>query len=211
VPASTADQCGSGWRKPGTEPRRSPASSTVQSSGVRLTSAHHRVDLAIRGWGLSATICFVRASECVHVAVDDYSRVAYVEILDNERGVSAVGFLERMCAWFADRGITVPRSSPTTGLLHRPRLRHRVQNPESQTSPHPAPAGHAPTAKPNASSKPCSANGLRRRLPHQQPTRAGTPRLARLLQPATTPRRPQPPSTRHAATHRLTNLPGIYN
>lgn len=45
--------------------------------------------------------------EFVHVAVDDYSRVAYVEILDDERKTTAIGFLERMVAWFADRGITV--------------------------------------------------------------------------------------------------------
>jgi transposase InsO family protein len=45
--------------------------------------------------------------ESVHVAVDDYSRVAYVEILEDERRASTVGFLERMVAWFEDRGITI--------------------------------------------------------------------------------------------------------
>jgi len=45
--------------------------------------------------------------EFVHVAVDDFSRVAYVEILEDERKTSAVGFLERMRAWFADRGIVI--------------------------------------------------------------------------------------------------------
>jgi len=45
--------------------------------------------------------------EFVHVAIDDFSRVAYVEILDDERKTSAIGFLERMRAWFAARGITV--------------------------------------------------------------------------------------------------------
>ncbi len=37
------------------------------------------------------------------------------------------------------------------------------------------------------------------------------PRLARLLQPPTTPQRPRPPTTRHAAIRRLTNVPGIYS
>jgi transposase InsO family protein len=43
----------------------------------------------------------------VHVAVDDHTRVAYVEILDDERKASAIGFLERMVAWFADKGVNV--------------------------------------------------------------------------------------------------------
>jgi transposase InsO family protein len=45
--------------------------------------------------------------ESVHVAVDDYSRVAYVEILEDEQQATTVGFLERTVAWFADRGITI--------------------------------------------------------------------------------------------------------
>ena len=45
--------------------------------------------------------------EFVHVAVDDYSRVAYVEILDDERASSAIAFLERAVVWFAERGVRV--------------------------------------------------------------------------------------------------------
>jgi transposase InsO family protein len=45
--------------------------------------------------------------ECIHVAVDDYSRIAYVEILDDELATSAIGFLQRLRAWFAERGITI--------------------------------------------------------------------------------------------------------
>jgi transposase InsO family protein len=45
--------------------------------------------------------------EFVHVGVDDYSRVAYVEILDDERASTAIGFLERLRAWFAARGIII--------------------------------------------------------------------------------------------------------
>jgi transposase len=40
--------------------------------------------------------------ECVHVAVDDYSRLAYAEVLDDERIPSAVGFLQRAVRFFAD-------------------------------------------------------------------------------------------------------------
>jgi transposase InsO family protein len=45
--------------------------------------------------------------EFVHVAVDDYSRVAYVEILPDETARSAIGFLERAVAWFAIHGVRV--------------------------------------------------------------------------------------------------------
>ena len=45
--------------------------------------------------------------EYVHVAVDDYSRLAYVEVLDDEKGVTAAGFLRRAIAFFARYGIRV--------------------------------------------------------------------------------------------------------
>jgi transposase InsO family protein len=47
--------------------------------------------------------------EFVHVAVDDYSRVAYVEILGDERGDTCAAFLERAIAWFGARGARVER------------------------------------------------------------------------------------------------------
>jgi transposase InsO family protein len=42
-----------------------------------------------------------------HVAVDDHSRLAYVELLPGERAVDAVAFLERAVRWYADQGIAV--------------------------------------------------------------------------------------------------------
>jgi transposase InsO family protein len=45
--------------------------------------------------------------EAVHVAVDDATRLAYVEVLADQRATTAVGFLARATAWFATRGITV--------------------------------------------------------------------------------------------------------
>jgi hypothetical protein len=42
----------------------------------------------------------------VHAAVDDHSRLAYAEILDDERGPACAGFLLRAAAWFADHGIS---------------------------------------------------------------------------------------------------------
>lgn len=47
--------------------------------------------------------------EFVHVAIDDYSRVAYVEVLEDERKATCAGFLRRAAAWFAEQGIRIRR------------------------------------------------------------------------------------------------------
>jgi transposase InsO family protein len=47
--------------------------------------------------------------EYLYVCVDDYSRVAYVELLANERGATAAGFLDRAAAFFVSRGVTIER------------------------------------------------------------------------------------------------------
>jgi transposase InsO family protein len=47
--------------------------------------------------------------EFVHVAVDDYSRLAYAEVLPDERALTAIAFLSRALAFFARHGITVER------------------------------------------------------------------------------------------------------
>jgi transposase InsO family protein len=45
--------------------------------------------------------------DCFHVAVDDHSRVAYVEALDNQTGQTCAGFLDRAVDWFATQGVTI--------------------------------------------------------------------------------------------------------
>ena len=42
----------------------------------------------------------------VHSLVDDHSRLAYSEVLDDEKGVTCAAFLERAIAYFAAHGIT---------------------------------------------------------------------------------------------------------
>lgn len=42
----------------------------------------------------------------LHAAVDDHSRLAYVECHNDERAVTAVAFFERACIFFASHGIT---------------------------------------------------------------------------------------------------------
>lgn len=45
--------------------------------------------------------------EHVHAAVDDHSRLAYVEVHDTNNGSDSAAFMARAIAWFADHGITV--------------------------------------------------------------------------------------------------------
>ena len=47
--------------------------------------------------------------EYAHVAVDDYSRVAYVEVLADQCGGTTAAFLQRTVRWFARRGVRVER------------------------------------------------------------------------------------------------------
>jgi transposase len=47
--------------------------------------------------------------EFVHVCVDDATRLAYVEVLADELGETAAGFLRRAVVWFASMGVTVER------------------------------------------------------------------------------------------------------
>jgi hypothetical protein len=76
----------------------STSSSSLGSAGPGIGStgiARHRV----RGIGW----------EYVHVCVDDTSRLAFVEVLDDERAPTCVGFLRRAVAWFATLGVRVQR------------------------------------------------------------------------------------------------------
>lgn len=59
--------------------------------------------------------------EAVHVCVDDATRLAYVEVLSDERAVTTVGFFERAVAWFAARGITVHQVLSDNGSPYRSR------------------------------------------------------------------------------------------
>ena len=64
----------------------------------------------------------------VHTVVDDYSRVAYAEIHDDEKPVTASGVLRRAVAWFGARGITVDRVISDNGSAYRSRLRAETCN-----------------------------------------------------------------------------------
>jgi transposase InsO family protein len=85
-------------------------------TGVKRNPKRSRVDAAgierrIIGW------------EAVHIAIDDATRLAYAEVLSDEKAVTAIGFLGRAIAFFASYGVNVERvltdnGSPYLSSVH---------------------------------------------------------------------------------------------
>jgi transposase InsO family protein len=86
----------------------------------RFDRPGHRVtgDRTIRAHGQAGW-------EFCHVAVDDTTRVAYVEILDHEKGATCVGFLRRAIQVFASMGVGVERVMTDNGTRYRSKV-HRA-------------------------------------------------------------------------------------
>lgn len=55
----------------------------------------------------------------LHVAVDDRTRLAYVEVHDRHDGAAAAGFMARALAWFAGLGVQVERVLTDNGWCYR--------------------------------------------------------------------------------------------
>jgi transposase InsO family protein len=64
--------------------------------------------------------------EFVHVAVDDASRLAYVEVLPDEKRQSVTGFLVRALRWFKRQGVRVERVMTDNGSGYVSRLFRKV-------------------------------------------------------------------------------------
>ena len=60
--------------------------------------------------------------EFVHIAIDDATRLAYAEVLDDERATTAVAFLRRALAFFRRYGIRVERVMSDNGSCYRSKL-----------------------------------------------------------------------------------------
>ena len=58
----------------------------------------------------------------VHTAIDDYTRLAYSEVLPDEQGRTAAGFWRRADAWFRARGVVVERVMTDNHFSYRGRL-----------------------------------------------------------------------------------------
>ncbi len=83
---------------------------------ARIDGIGHRITGCRRGMKRGVGYDFA------HVCVDDHSRVAYVEILPDERGETAAAFFRRAVAWFAMRGVKVERVMTDNGTCYRSHL-----------------------------------------------------------------------------------------
>jgi len=59
---------------------------------------------------------------CLHSMIDDHSRVAYSEFLDDETALTCLEFTKRAVQWFADRGVTVQAIMTDNGTGYRSHL-----------------------------------------------------------------------------------------
>jgi len=93
---------GGGWRFVGKTQGFHNRQATRDRTGIKARKYHPKVGT-----------CFV------HTVIDDYSRVAYAEIHDDEKAITAVGVLYRAVAWFAERGVTVERVLSDNGSAYK--------------------------------------------------------------------------------------------
>jgi transposase InsO family protein len=65
-----------------------------------------------------------------HAIVDDHSRLAYVELHDDEKAATVTGFVERALAYFAEHGITARRlmTDNAFAYVHNRSLRELLAN-----------------------------------------------------------------------------------
>jgi transposase InsO family protein len=83
----------------------------IEGIGHRITG-HHAGMHKSRGIGW----------EVLHVAIDDASRLAYTELLADEKKESAAAFLERALLFFKAHGVTVERVMTDNGSAYRSRF-----------------------------------------------------------------------------------------
>jgi transposase InsO family protein len=87
----------------------------IDGIGHRITGERTRQSSKRgKGWGTGW--------EALHVAIDDASRLAYTEILPDEKKASATAFLERALAFFERHGVTVERVMTDNGSAYKSHL-----------------------------------------------------------------------------------------
>ena len=99
--------------------------------------------------------------EFVHVCIDDASRIAFSQIMPNEKKQSAVSFLKAALAYYDKLGVKVERVMTDNGSCYRSfAFRQNLQAASASGTSAPGPTRPRPTARPSASSRPACANGL---------------------------------------------------
>ena len=81
-------------------------------TGIKRNPTRYRTDASgvqrqITGW------------ECVHIAIDDCTRLAYAEVLPDEKAPTVVAFLRRACAFYRRHGMPVEQLMTDNGSAYR--------------------------------------------------------------------------------------------
>jgi len=84
----------------------------------RIARPGHRV-LGRKSGGGHHRRRFEQGWEFVHIAIDDCTRLAYVEVLGDEKATTAIAFLGRAVSFYARYGITVERLLTDNGSAYR--------------------------------------------------------------------------------------------
>ncbi|MFC9441376.1 MULTISPECIES: IS481 family transposase [Brevibacterium] len=93
---------GGGHRFLGRQAGEQNSRATANRTGQRTSSGHPRLGTAF-----------------VHTVIDDHSRIAYAEIHNDEKALTAIAVLERAVAWFAARDVEVERVLSDNGSAYR--------------------------------------------------------------------------------------------
>ena len=95
----------------------------------------------------------------LHVAVDDHSRMAFTQMLPDQKAETTIGFLNSAIEFFSRHGIGIRALLTDNGSSYRShQFRHACQQMQISTAT-PALTRHEPMGRPNASSRPPCANG----------------------------------------------------
>jgi len=141
----------------------------------------------------------------VHTAIDDHTRLAYSEVLADEKDTTCAAFLHRALTWFTDHGITVGRVLTDNAMVYRHgtdwawvcsawQLKRRFTKPGS-----PLDERQSRTLQPH----PAPRVGLRPPLDHQPLPPRPWP-VPPPLQHSMRPLRPRRTPTHHQAHHLTT-------
>ena len=146
--------------------------------------------------------------EYLHVCVDDYSRLAYAELLADERAATAVGFLHRALGFFAARGVACRAGADRQRLRLPLAPLHARLSQRSGIRHTPHKATPTPHQRQSRALHPDAAHrlGLRAPLLRQRRTSRGPPDLAQALQL----RRPHGSLGQQPPGSRLNNVSGNY-
>ena len=97
--------------------------------------------------------------EYVHIAVDDYSRLAYAEVLPDEKAATAAGFLRRAIAFYRRYGIRVEAVLTDNGSAYISVAHALACRRLSSSTSAPGPTGRRQTGRQSASSAHSSPAG----------------------------------------------------